>query len=852
MLADGQLGSESLGCENAAVPGFLATHMVNDADGTKDFELPASGQFCSYSGIADSVDKPEETDEPPVETGRGFSTPDPPGEYQEGDGNGNICGAWAFPDEPLEWGLQTRNSEALQCECSGARCGMQRYVSLDGQGLGDRPWASYFANPVLTVYNAIEPLLFQPAHGGGWGYLCPVLEDQETGNILEMCFEEWRSYAVSEEWDYEHVAECKAASPGFEHNVDRVVLPLPDTSEFRNEFDEPIEHLSGKLSFETAVGDARLEEIVKLDDTRFELKDSPGGGVNEPELGLGCGRVSSTAPQNWALIGVSNGMESWDAGESQSKLFSSTVKTSFEPHAIEIREEEATAITGEQATIEGSVDPYGFSTKYVVEYGPTDALEKSTTEVLVGGSGTSPVAVATKLTGLLPSTTYDYRIVAFHYEGDGRSDVSYGPDKVFTTVGTPCSGANITGHGGSEVDKAFEDAWSPAFNSSSDKYACDGAKKPTASFAVTSSQAGLESWGVRSSGGVAYGRSNAFIGGAEPLNAGEIAEVEGHETSLVAQAVETIPVAQVAVAVYLNLPTGCTANSESSPGRLGLSDAVLEGIFQGTITRWNQIEGDGDTISGAECDTDSPIERVVRKDQAGSTHILKRYLGLIDGEPLGMEAGGSKTWNELSEGVESTVWPAAASVVVPSGSGDGAQAAKVAETPGSIGYGTLSEVRASGKFSPGEGGPGTSRFWVEVQNGEVGKGKSAKATYADPSTNEDAEAVAEANCAKTAYTNSTNSFPPPDVFDAWNEVTTGVAPTKEKDYGLCGLEYVLALRSYSGFPGTEAAEATRAMDFLRFVVDKAGGQKAIDGHDYAALPKEVDAESVAGASEIAF
>ena len=136
--------------------------------------------------------------------------------------------------------------------------------------------------------------------------------------------------------------------------------------------------------------------------------------------------------------------------------------------------------------------------------------------------------------------------------------------------------------------------------------------------------------------------------------------------------------------------------------------------------------------------------------------------------------------------------------------------------------------------------------WVEIEN----ESKKGKAKYADPATNGDVEAAAEANCKKTVYSNGKNPFPPPAVTEPWNEVTT---KTAEKTYPLCGFTYVLTISKYSLFGAeTSVGEAETVKNLLQYIADKKGGQTAIANHDYEALPSTVDKEAVSGAAAIAF
>ncbi len=92
--------------------------------------------------------------------------------------------------------------------------------------------------------------------------------------------------------------------------------------------------------------------------------------------------------------------------------------------------EAATAVSYEQATLKGTVNPEGSATTYYFEYGKTEAYG---TKIPISpesvGSGTSNVAVSQTPTGLSQSTTYHFRVVA---EGEATTE---GEDLTFTTAG---------------------------------------------------------------------------------------------------------------------------------------------------------------------------------------------------------------------------------------------------------------------------------------------------------------------------------------------------------------------------------------------------------------------------------
>jgi ABC-type phosphate transport system substrate-binding protein len=423
------------------------------------------------------------------------------------------------------------------------------------------------------------------------------------------------------------------------------------------------------------------------------------------------------------------------------------------------------------------------------------------------------------------------------------------PGAASAELGPQCSGVNVTGQGASALALAMG-VWTPGFNASADKFACDGAQgtkaKPTVTYTNTGSGAGLESWGVKKHA-ANYAFTNALVGTSEAPNSAQKAEIEANETKLVPSALQTVPVTQFATAIIVHLPANCTATSTSNKGRLVLNNATLEGIWRGTINTWSEITDNGDKLSGAGCVATTPITRVVRVDSSGPAHFLKKYLGLINGASFETEKAATKTWNEVSEGPENTTWPKAAAVKKTAVKGEAAEDQLVSETASSIGFGNMAEIRSGGLFSPPTGGPNKATFWAPIQDkaGET-------ITYADPASNKDVAALGEANCAATEYTNGEVAFPPSSVTEPWNEVTT---KTSEKHYTICGLAFVLALKAYSAFPGTELGEATDVENFLSFVVDVAkeakgnennGGQTLIKKHDYEPLVGKVLTEAQSG------
>jgi hypothetical protein len=81
------------------------------------------------------------------------------------------------------------------------------------------------------------------------------------------------------------------------------------------------------------------------------------------------------------------------------------------------------------ATLSGAIDPHGWDTTYLFEYGPSAAYGSSWPTIPVDmGALEGPQPVVVTVPSLLPGTTYHYRLVAISGGGAG-----YGPDMTFTT-----------------------------------------------------------------------------------------------------------------------------------------------------------------------------------------------------------------------------------------------------------------------------------------------------------------------------------------------------------------------------------------------------------------------------------
>lgn len=88
----------------------------------------------------------------------------------------------------------------------------------------------------------------------------------------------------------------------------------------------------------------------------------------------------------------------------------------------------AGSVTATTAVVNGGVNPRGVATTAYFEYGTTTSYGSRTPDQAVGADNGNRTVSAT-LTGLAPSTTYHFRVVAINADG-----VSRGEDQTFTTT----------------------------------------------------------------------------------------------------------------------------------------------------------------------------------------------------------------------------------------------------------------------------------------------------------------------------------------------------------------------------------------------------------------------------------
>lgn len=99
---------------------------------------------------------------------------------------------------------------------------------------------------------------------------------------------------------------------------------------------------------------------------------------------------------------------------------------------------DVSSVTSSSAMLHGTVDPNGAATHYSFHWGLTKAYGASSS-LKSAGNGSNAVSVQAKAGGLLPGTTYHYRLFASNTSGGTR-----GADRTFKTAGHPPPAA-VTG-----------------------------------------------------------------------------------------------------------------------------------------------------------------------------------------------------------------------------------------------------------------------------------------------------------------------------------------------------------------------------------------------------------------------
>jgi hypothetical protein len=431
----GVLGSSSYACDSVGasyLPSGPRMHEISEQGVGEDFQISPSGDYCNYYRLGEALNT---TNGNKQSGDTGYEPPTPLSSYQEGNSHlspPNVCQAYE-----TFWGQVLQGSGNSKCE-TRPPCGMQHYVSLHEQGGNDRPWGSSFGEPSLVISDDVLPYSLG-THGGAWGYLCPLFEDQTTGDILESCLEEWRvgSGFPSTNEHFDVVSACNSAgSPA--HNLDQTITQFASGTSFAENVGSEKTFVFGSNStwrdFSARITRANLENVINADRrnhpfSKKEIEEAEKGERSWSEQG--CGRSLSTNPANYALIGIEQGVEGGGLSEIGASDANLQLWTEYTPLPPTVTTEAVTGVQPTEATLHGTVNPNGNATNYYFQYGETTSYGSIVPAGGAGvGSGAASVPVSNTITGLNADTTYHYRMVAANSAG-----TTYGSDQAFTTLG---------------------------------------------------------------------------------------------------------------------------------------------------------------------------------------------------------------------------------------------------------------------------------------------------------------------------------------------------------------------------------------------------------------------------------
>lgn len=314
---------------------------------------------------------------------------------------------------------------------------------------------------------------------------------------------------------------------------------------------------------------------------------------------------------------------------------------------------------------------------------------------------------------------------------------------------SPAAAATTAYGSGAAVQKGVQEAWESHWTPP----AGDGIK-----YTPTTSLGGQLEFGLKGGAldptqdATANPKLDGFVGtDSAPTPAEAEAAATAAETGKATESLLSIPVAQVAEVIELNIPSNITLNSAQN---IDLTNKLAEQLFAGKTpapasgdyleNTWGALLEDSGLTKVAGAPTvgqfSDPeklggkvaISQVLRSNGAGATLTLKQYLSYA------AVAAGTTDWTGITidESTEGTnEWPSGATIFGRFGS-DSTQAEKVAETAGRAGYGTLGA--ALGKsFTDSPTASGNHKLIARLQdNGVVATGiKYANAEAASGGSN---------------------------------------------------------------------------------------------------------------------
>ena len=306
------------GPPNAAA-GSLAGHSVSGGAGTLPYDYPApmpwdqpAGDYCTAYKFAQPS---APTTSAPLLTVSdvnlgsltGFDPGAPREQYQlrhNAQADSSACQA-----KGATWGFWT-NANTANNYCS-YWCGVRHDYST-GQATTLRPWANGFGSGAKLVMSAFR---YVHTYSGdlGWSYICAMLQDMATSQRLEYCFRVWRSWsgAAHDTPIVFHNPYIGRRGTGFT----AIVSDLTATgTPYAQSWGGATTVLGTQPSGNTYSGAITRRHLANaINDTNARIRSANLGTC----LGmLSRVRCYSTDPDNYALLGVQDGLEFLGSGTS--------------------------------------------------------------------------------------------------------------------------------------------------------------------------------------------------------------------------------------------------------------------------------------------------------------------------------------------------------------------------------------------------------------------------------------------------------------------------------------------------------------------------------------------------------
>jgi hypothetical protein len=181
----------------------------------------------------------------------------------------------------------------------------------------------------------------------------------------------------------------------------------------------------------------------EVEECRFEYGQPPAYGATA-ECSPKPGKESTPVPVSAAITGlIANTTYHFRVASKNASGKGNVVEQTFKtlPNPPSVVTGEASALTQTTATLTATVNPNGGEVvECKLEYGASSAYGSSTACSPSPGSGTSPVTVSARVTGVSPNTTYHFRISAANAGGTSK-----GADGSFTIVQIGGGGAGGPG-----------------------------------------------------------------------------------------------------------------------------------------------------------------------------------------------------------------------------------------------------------------------------------------------------------------------------------------------------------------------------------------------------------------------